>query len=161
MLEYFYPALVSRDLTNATELYGVVSHLREDRGVEGQFGVHITAFLEEIGHFTCEDQAVEGAVEHPIDAESVYAHSLNGRVTAVLDAVLFMIGVEGDCLGLFLCDNLADRAVFGKATIALFHLLHDAELLSLRDRPWAQPLEARITQIFELHVLDYRAIEPY
>ena len=93
-------------------------------------------------------------MEHPIDTESVYAHGLNGRVPAVLDAVLFMIGVEGDRLGLFLCDDLADRAVFGKATIALFHLLHDAELLSLRDRPWAQPLEARIPQVFELHVLN-------
>ena len=52
MLEYFYPALVSLDLTDAAKLNGIVSHLREDRGVEGQFGVHVTAFLEEIGHFT-------------------------------------------------------------------------------------------------------------
>ena len=100
-------------------------------------------------------------MEHPIDAESVYAHCLNGRVPAVLDAVLFMIGVEGDCLGLFLCDDFADRAVFGKATIALFHLLHDAKLLSLRDRSRSQPLEAGISQVFEFHVLDYCAIEPY
>ena len=100
-------------------------------------------------------------MEHPVDSESVYAHCLNSRVPTVLYAVLFMIGVEGDCLGLFLRDDFADRAVFGKATIALFHLLHDAELLSLRDCSWAQPLEARITQIFELHVLNYRAIEPY
>ena len=92
-------------------------------------------------------------MKHPVDTESVNAHSLNSRVTAVRNAVLFMVGVKSDCLGLFLCDNLTDSTILGKASIALLHLLHDAELLSLRNCPWAQPLEARITQVFELHML--------
>ena len=101
-------------------------------------------------------------MQHTVDTESVYAHSLNCRVaTAVLKAVLLMVGVECDRLGLFLCDDLADSAILGKATIALFHLLHDAELLALRDCSGAQPLETRITQVFELHVLYYRAIKPH
>ena len=100
-------------------------------------------------------------MEHSVDTESVYAHSLNGRVSAVRNAILFMIGVECDSLGLFLLDDFTDSAVFGKATIALFHLLHDAKLLPLRDRSRSQPLEAGISQVFEFHVLDYCAIEPY
>ena len=100
-------------------------------------------------------------MEHPIDTESVNAHSLNSRVPAVRNTVLFMVGVESDSLGLFLCDDLTDSTVLGKASVALLHLLHNAELLSLRNCPGAQPLEARITQVFELHVLDYGAIEPY
>ncbi len=78
-------------------------------------------------NLTSENQTFKCFVKYPVDSEPVSTHSLHCRslITGSL------VGVKHYSLGLLVSLDLAHSSKFGKASIALLHLLHNTEKLAL------------------------------
>ena len=69
-------------------------------------------------------------MKHPVYAEPVDSRSFDS--CAALLAIVSFKRIEDNCLRLLVGLDLAHSAIVSKGAITLFHLLHDAELLTLR-----------------------------
>lgn len=145
---------MSQLLANLAKLDTLVLDLIEE-GRLGQLLINLAALLNEVGDLAREDETVEGAMQHSVDAEPVDTHRLHHRVSLVALAALERI--EHDRLGLLVRHNLTHSAILGIAAVAFLHLLHDAELLALLDAS-AHPVWP-LGQVVKLHVLQHGLVE--